>query len=848
MVPTLKQIFIFFIFSSFLFTACKKEDDKKLVEKFPLHDNWQFRQTDEENPTWHPAVVPGTVHTDLFKNNLIPDPFYGCNERDLQWIGRSNWVYRTTFKADHKLLNKSHINLVFEGLDTYARIFLNNEKILETNNMFRKWQVDCKEYLKKGQNQIEIVFESAENRYLQDSAALGYPLPDGRWNLSRKAAYHFGWDWGPKFITAGIWKPVYFETWDKHHPFDIQLFTTQVNEKQAAISAELMVNSEINEQARFIITERNSGKVLFNEKLQLSPEKQKYEVGFSINDPVLWWTNGLGNPHMYELCFELKTNSGNVWKKHIPYGVRTIEVVNEDDEYGKSLYVRLNGVPLYIKGADYIPQHSFVTEPNEDDYKEIVERAVKTNMNMLRVWGGGIYERDIFYELCSRNGILVWQDFMFACSMYPGDDDFVENVRQEAIEQISRLRNNTCLALWCGNNESDEGWHNWQWQKTYKINKEDSAKIWEGYKRVFRDLLPQTVADYDPGRFYQSTSPMYGWGRKQSMTHGSAHYWGVWWGQEPFEKYIEKVPRFMSEFGFQAMPSLATFRGTQTQEDVFLFSEMLQCHQRNSAGYQTIDLYINRENLRSSSFDGYIYNSQLVQAHGVGMAIEAQRRAKPYCMGTLYWQLNDCWPVVSWSGTDVNGDWKALQYRARQLFEDILVSLIINEGNCEIYVVSDRLQETGGKLSAAVVNFNGDRIVFFDQEINVQANSSQKVLIKPLNEILSGKDAASHIIEVVFTDHDGKVYTNSKFFEKLGSLKLEKPKITKEIQKTEGGYNISLTSDVFVAHLQLYLTDSHAWFDDNFFHLWPGVQKNVFCNSTLDKNDFEEQLKTHFLN
>ena len=349
-------------------------------------------------------------------------------------------------------------------------------------------------------------------------------------------------------------------------------------------------------------------------------------TNFSIKNPKLWWTNGLGEPHIYDLQVELITESGYSHTQTIPIGLRTLRTIFKDDEHGKALYFELNGTPVYMKGANYIPQHSFVPEVTESDYQRVIQTAKESNMNMLRVWGGGVYEDDVFYELCNRNGILVWQDFMFACSMYPTDSLFAENVKQEAIYQVKRLRKHSNIALWCGNNEVDEAWHNWGWQKSHKLSKADSTTIWDGYKNIFHNILSKVVEEFDPQRFYLSTSPLYGWGREKSMTHGSAHYWGVWWDVQPIEMYLQKVPRFMSEFGLQAMPTLATIRQFQDESEEYLFSPSLKCHQKHPTGYQTIDAYLENEGLYAETVEQFIYLSQLVQAKGIGLAIEAQRR------------------------------------------------------------------------------------------------------------------------------------------------------------------------------------------------------------------------------
>ncbi|MBE0662240.1 MAG: glycoside hydrolase family 2 protein [Bacteroidales bacterium] len=823
----------------FILPACNI-NDAPLGERFELMHNWEFSQSGQEE--WNPAIVPGTVHTDLLKNNQIPDPFYGCNEKNLQWIGQTDWVYRTTFQVDASLLEKSKVNLVFEGLDTYAVVSLNDNKILEANNMFRKWEINCKEFLKEGGNVLEIIFESAENRFLQDSIALGYPLPGGRWNQSRKAAYHFGWDWGPKFVTAGIWKPVYLEAWDSHKVEDIHVVTKSVTNQKADLQSTFTVESARAENASLRVINAGNGQQLAAEEIKLEPGVNEYALDFSIINPILWWTNGLGEQHLYELEFVIETASGKTFEQSIPYGIRTLEVVTEDDEFGNSLYVKLNNVPVFMKGANYIPQHSFVTEVQDEDYQAIIDMAVASNMNMLRVWGGGIYEKDIFYELCNRHGLLVWHDFMFACAMYPGHNAFVENVRQEAIYQVKRLRNHSNIALWCGNNEADEGWHNWQWQRTLDISPKDSATIWEGYKRVFHDLLPGVVNKYDPQRTYLSTSPMHGWGREESLKEGSAHYWGVWWGLQPFEMYLEKVPRFMSEYGFQAMPALATIRQFQEPEDDFLFSDPLKCHQKHPTGYHTISTYLERENLYPESVQEFIYLSQMVQAKGIGLAIEAHRRVMPRCMGTLYWQLNDCWPVTSWSATDVNGNWKALQYKVRDLYDDIIVSVIEHQDSLKVFLVSDRLEPTSGNLYISLVNFEGQAQVQFSEPIVLETNKSTHAFTVSSSELRENINPAEWLVRARFETLSGEIYQNEKFLETLGNLNLPLALIDYEIQSTEDGYLIKLTSNAFAAHVQLYLSDSHAWFDDNFFHLWPGEEKVVFCNSTLSLMEFESQL------
>jgi beta-mannosidase len=828
-----------------LLSSCSQKQQSAMVERIEISANWAF--TDKNEIDWLPANVPGTVHTDLLNNRIISDPFFGCNEKNLQWIGERDWIYVTQFNVDSTLLSNSNINLIFEGLDTFAEVILNNQKILNANNMHREWVVNCKDILKLGNNTLEVHFQSALNNFLTDSLALGYPLPGGRWNFARKAAYHFGWDWGPRFITAGIYKPIYLEVSSTHRPSDLHIFTKDITEKMATIELSVKIESEFPEGATLKVIDKKSKKIFKNQSISLTKGDNDYLFNFVITNPKLWWSNGIGEPYIYDLIVEITSESGYSYTKEIPFGVRTLRTVLEDDEIGKALYVELNGVKVFMKGANYIPQHSFVTEVTDNDYNRVIEMARESNMNMIRVWGGGVYEKDIFYELCNRNGILVWQDFMFACAMYPGNDKYVENVRQEAIHQVKRLRNHTNIALWCGNNEADEGWHNWGWQKAYGLSKKDSATIWEGYKRVFHQTLPQVLEKYDPQRFYLSTSPLHGWGRSESMIAGSAHYWGVWWGVQPADMYLEKVPRFMSEYGLQAMPAIASIRQFQTEDDDYLFSNSLKCHQKHPTGYETIDAYLKLEDLYPQTLEEFIHQSQIVQAKGIGLAIEAHRRAMPRCMGTLYWQLNDCWPVTSWSGTDVSGNWKALQYKVRELFDDIMVSITDYKGQFNVFVVSDRLIESNGRIEVSVVNFLGNRRILYTEEITIEANSSRHVITRLSDDFLAEIDKTEVLIEAVFTDSNKKSYTNQKFLVPFGKVKLPKATISKRIEQTKGGFKIHLKPDAFAAQVQLYLTKNHAWFNNNFINLFPNKEETIFCQTDLSIEEFKEQLRVIML-
>lgn len=844
MVSQVRFLPIIFLLS--LLVSCQSPQHEPMVKRYDLSTHWVFR--DKGEAEWHAARVPGTVHTDLRDSKLIEDPFFGCNEEQLQWIGERSWIYKTVFTADSSLLSHKHKRLVFEGLDTYARVSLNGEEVLTADNMHRRWEVDCANQLVLGENTIEVEFIPVLNHVLQDSARLGHWLPGGQWAFARKAAYHFGWDWGPRFLTMGIHKSAYLELWDNHRLHDFYITTKSADEQRATLEFRGEVLSDMDEEVTLTITDKNNGKVLHTEQLQLAVGGNGLNVPFTIHRPKLWWSNGLGEPHIYNLGVEVSTASGFKYEETIPVGIRTLRAVFEDDNHGKTLYFELNGVPVYMKGANYIPSHFFTTDATPEYYQMLIETAKESNMNMLRIWGGGIYEDDLFYELCNRNGLLVWQDFMFACAMYPYDSLFVENVKQEAVEQVKRLRRHSNIALWCGNNEVDEAWHNWGWHRGNRLTKPDSTAIWEGYKKVFREILPTVVEMHHPQSQYVSTSPMFGWGRESSMTHGSAHYWGVWWGVLPIERYLERIPRFMSEFGLQAMPNLSTIHAFQEMEEDYLFSPSLKWHQKHPTGFETIDAYLKHEGLDAQTLEQFIYFSQLQQAMGIGLGIEAQRRAKPYCMGSLYWQLNDCWPVTSWSSIDYFGNWKALQYRAKELYDDILVTIIEHNDTLQLHVVSDRLTSTQGVFTLTAIDSLGSREVLYSKELAVEDNSSIEVLSEQTSYLLKNFDRKSVLVEATFTDNKGKTYRNQKFLVPLGEITLPKVEIEKVIKPVEDGYVISLSSNGLAAYVQFYLTDTHANFSENFIHIFPGESLEVFCKTSLSQHQFEEQLQVVCLN
>lgn len=544
-----------------------------------LKTGWQYRETKTEK--WYAATVPGEIHTDLLNNKLIPDPYYRDNEKKLEWIEKKDWEYKTTFKVTPETLKKKNAELVFDGLDTYATVYLNNQLVLKADNMFRQWRVDVKKLIKSGNNDLVVVFKSAQN--VVDSLAkkdFPFVIPDNPRAYVRKAQYHFGWDWGPKFTTCGIWKTPRLEAYDKK-----------------------------------------------------TPEK----------------------PYVLD---------------------RKIELVQEPDNVGKTFYFKIDGKPVYMKGANYIPSDAFLSRVTKKEYEKVIALAKDANMNMLRVWGGGIYEDDYFYDLCDKNGIYVWQDFMFAGTMVPGDDAFFDNVKKEVQYQVKRLRHHKSIVLWCGNNEIDEAFKDWGWQKSMKMSKQDSTRLWKDYVRLFQDSIPKWVKEVDNKRPYISSSPLFHWSKEKSLTEGDSHYWGTWWGLEDVEAVQKKTGRFVSEYGMQAMPNYSSIEKFTLPEDRYLYSDILQAHQKAGKGFMKLDSYLNRyfidsTKIKKMNVEDYTYLTQCLQYYSLKNIIGIHRSKAPYNMGTLVWQLNDCWPVASWSVTDYyDRQPKAAWYAMKEAYRD----------------------------------------------------------------------------------------------------------------------------------------------------------------------------------
>ena len=623
-----------------------------------LNDGWKFREKGKGE--WRSAEVPGCVHTDLRRHGLIPDPFYGRNEHDLGWIEQAGWDYRLDFVVPADFPNE-RMDLVFRGLDTVATVSLNGNVIAETRNMFAGFRVPVTDHLREGDNRLEVRFQSVTSaireRDPQPSPVLG-DFVGGRIQL-RKQQCSFGWDWGPRLATSGVWQPVSLESWSSN-----RLRDHRVEQIHRRGRCRLRIHVETDRRGKRFTTRavlRREDR--FDAESRAAPGEP---LEFTVNDPEIWWPNGMGPQPLYDLTVELLEDGTPIDRRSQRVALCEIRPEQHSDRWGTSFQFVANGKPFFAKGANWIPAHSFVNE-GEKLIPDLLDSAADAHMNLIRVWGGGIYELDRFYEGCLERGLVVWQDFMFACTLYPADSDFVEQVRLEADYQVRRLRNYSNIALWCGNNEIVE-----LSAPTLRADRD----LRRQYEKIFHELLPKTLERLSPAAAYWPGSPNNPedpFGDVDNGDSGDAHYWEVWHRRAPISDYEKQCHRFFSEFGMQAYPHVETARTFTESSD--LFSPEMDSHQKNGGGNQTIFHYISELFRFPEDYPATVYVSQIMQAFCLRQAIEHMRRNMPRTMGALYWQLNDCWPVASWSSIDFGGRWKALHYAAKRFFAPALVSV-----------------------------------------------------------------------------------------------------------------------------------------------------------------------------
>lgn len=828
-----------------------------------LHEGWKFRQARLTN--WYPATVPGVVHTDLLQNKIIEDPFFRLNERGLQWIDKEDWVYETCFTLAAGMMRKENMELVFEGLDTYADVYLNDECILKADNMFRRWSIPIRQYIREENNILKVYFHSPIKIDVPKWDALPYQYPasndqsenGGLFNkkisiFARKAGYHYGWDWGPRLVTSGIWRPVYIRAWSDLRINDVFIEQKEVGAGRAVIAGHVELDADKDMDGVLVtITDEVTGRVLGEWQADLKRGTNRVTVDFVLHKPKLWWSNGLGEPFLYRFRTDIIAGGELLDSKTERVGIRSLKVVHQPDKDGHTFYIELNGRPVFAKGANYIPSDNFLPRVTPENYKKTILDAAGVNMNMLRVWGGGIYENDVFYDLCDEYGIMIWQDFMFACSMYPAEGALLDNIHQEAVDNVKRLRNHACIALWCGNNECQDAWLGWGWKREIeRQNKEYADKIWAQYRQQYHVTLPGVVREYAPGTFYWPSSPFAFEGEMSGTTDGDRHYWSVWHGKAPISDYDSEKSRFFSEYGFQSFPEFESVkRYAPYPEDWDIRSEVMMSHQRGGDhANELIETYLLNEYKKPRDFRAFLYMNHVLQGDAIKTAIESHRRQMPYNMGTLFWQHNDCWPVASWASRDYYGRWKAQHYYVRKAYDDILISPVVEGDDLKVYAVSDRLENTSGRLQLQVCQFDGTVVHHWDKSVGISGNDSRVCFSAPLAKLLEGANRGTVYVRVDYTDKSGRVYHNNYCLGKQKDMDYPKVDLQTEVRSIEGGYEVTVSADKFARAVCLSVADNESVYSDNYFDVQPKSSVQVQVRTRLSAEVFNGSLRLTCLN
>jgi len=791
-----------------------------------LSTSWTF--LDPASHRWLAAEVPGCAHTDLLRHGKIPDPYWGRNETLLQDLENQDWTYRCEFPVRPELFDEERVDLVFDGIDTVAVIVLNGREIARVDNMFISCRCDVTGLLERNKkNVLEVRFRSPMKEIagrLTGADLVEWNDPVGGSSRLRKQQCAFGWDWGPRLVSSGLWKPVSLEAWTGNRIRSVGVRQEHANGKVALTFTPRLEHGRAGRLEGMISCEG-----------QIVAEFQGLEA--EISEPRLWWPSGHGSQPLYDVSLrwtDRTTGAVSVWKTKI--GLRTIVLDRHPDAFGESFQFVVNGRPIFAKGANWIPADSFVARVTREDYDDLLTSAVDAHMNMIRVWGGGIYEMEDFYDLCDAKGLLVWQDFMFACALYPGDRRFLQSVRAEAEDQVRRLAHRACLALWCGNNEIE--------QMPQEILKTPARK--KAYESVFYAILPKAVETFDGATAYWPSSPHnpegYAAGHNNENA-GDSHFWDVWHSRKPVKTYEEKKFRFCSEFGMQSYCSPEVAATFCAPGDLNVFGPVMENHQKNGAGNLIIMDYISRLYRFPKDFRALSYLSQLNQAYCMKIGIEHFRRSMPRTMGALYWQLNDCWPVASWSSLEYGGRWKALHFEARRFFAPALLSLkvlgdetlginntlVSTIHGAEIHVLHDGpAPRQPARVTWSLETLDGRVLRSGSRKCTLPYGEPLLVATLDFRKEIARHGAAELYLRGELRTAGGSTAYRTAFFTAPRSLNLRRKPISAAVKKLSPfSHELTLESPAFHHAVQVDVPGKRFQIDDNFVDLYPGTPRTL---------------------
>jgi len=826
-----------------------------------LDAGWQFRlmpgdRHAAEHPQaaqWLPATVPGTVQTDLLAAKLVPDPYWRDNEAKIQWVGLSDWQYRMQFNVDAATLARKHVELVFDGLDTFADVALNGHKLLAADNMFRRWRVPAKPWLHAGANTLEVTLHSPVARLQPWLLKQPYALPgefdsafgdepEGKQtaNYVRKAAYQYGWDWGPRIVTEGIWKDVRLESWSALRLADFHIAQPKVTADVAQLQAQLHIAADAAGKARVTLRWRapDGGTQSLVREVALKAGDNHVAVPLQIAHPQRWWPVGYGAPNLYDFHVDVALHGDVVASADRETGLRSVQLLRRKDQWGKSFAFVVNGMPIFAKGANFIPMDSFPNRVTAARIAAMLQSARDANMNMLRIWGGGYYLEDAFYAEADKLGLMVWQDFMFGGAIPPYDQAFRDNVRAEAVQQVDRLRDHPSIVLWAGNNEVETAWESWGTSLDFKKaqGKAESARVEQGMRELFDHTLRGVVASRSPEVPYWPSTPSSDYDTKANvLDNGDYHYWNVWSGDAlPASAYLDVTPRFQSEYGLQSFPAMATLRSVLEPSDLSVDSPVLRAHQKfdKGKGNQRLLMYVEREYGKPKDFAALVYLSQVMQAEGIQLAAEHLRAARPQSMGSLYWQLDDVWPGVTWSSVDYYGRWKALQYHAKRFYAPLRVVAIRKDGKTHVSLVSDRTAPLAAELRVRVLGMDGKPLWEHAQPAHVAALASTPAGDYTDAQLLHGADPRRTVAVFELLDHGKPISRHLLYFDDAKNLALPDPGL--KAQLSADGHGLTVSAQHLAREVWIDFGALDARLSDNAFDLLPGESVTLHVDSTAD--------------
>ncbi len=840
------------------------------TQKIPLESGWEFHEYSGSKPElaeWRSATVPGLVHTDLLDHKLIPDPFYRDNEKKVQWVSDADWEYRKTITADQNLLKHKHIDLVFEGLNTIADVSLNGKLILHANNMFREWRVDIKSYLKQGTNTLSIVFHRIkpelarldkahpEENEGKDTSAIAKMLDAGNKSYVRKAAYEGGWDWGPNIVTCGIWRPAYLQCWEDERIADLGIQQSDITTQAAHINVDVRVLSTVKANTILKVEYmQGSQSKSFSYPVILHTGTNDISYPIDIANPKLWYPNGYGKQDMYHFKATLLTGGHAADMVSTRSGLRSVILNRDRDSLGRKFEFIVNGIPVFAKGANIIPFDHFPTRMTTKRYRRFLQTAADAHMNMMRLWGGGYYETQEFYDMCDDLGIMIWQDFMFANATPPSF--LKENIAKEIDYQLRRLRNHPCIAVWCGNNEisifledpAPEMIPDAFKAMFAKLAAGRTSKIYTNYLEIFGYFIPDIVNRITPEIPYTSSSPTSDFERQSaSFISGDRHNYNVWWNNKTIEEQANYKDRFVSETGIQGFPDMATIDAFTEAGDRSVTSPIMNAHQKNFSlnGNVVIGKIAKTEYKDPTDFATFDYLAQLVQGESLKIYAEAMRRRRPFSMGFLYWQLNDSWPVISWATMDYYGHPKAAMYMAKHFYEPVLVSPHEEDGKINVYVVSDLTANENATLEVRLMDFEGKVLWAKKVETSVKALSSSIALSIPDDELTRiGYDPEKTFITAKLTNAKGTVLsTNEFYFKRPKDLKYTKAPVQTDLSRQGDHYVLKLSSSALAPRVEVTFGDEEVTLSDNFIDVLPNEPFSISIKSPATLEQLKKTLK-----